>query len=266
MLPRIYYSLRKRGVFLQEMLSPIMEQLILIKKRVGSLINTKDGYVEEYIKVPDKLESYLGSSMVLFAARIYGPITDRIVHLAEVMQFISLAMLAHHNVNEDSDSHLVSCNESHCQYPVLIGDYLYGRFFTTLCNAGLIEHLKGISEIICGVNEKSVVYLKNQGIDFSSERQKPLRADYAEFYGGCCKLGGIEAGADSFQQQYLWDFGHALGMALGITESICEQKQRFFKRASFNLEKLTPGKSRDELEKLVMFLMNNGMGSKRMVG
>ncbi len=244
---------------MHEVLFPISEQLNLVRSRINRRLFTKEGHVEDYIFLAGKAEAEICSSLVLYSARNYGLITERVISLAEVMQYLFLAIMTHDNVNED--------NHPNNQYPVLIGDYFLGWFFTTLCNAGMANYLNHISQILCAINERAVIRLKQTDEAGSTPaRLVSPHPEYAEVFGECCMLGGMEAGADKQQQQCLRELGHALGMALGRSDNLsCKHREEFFNEALSKLEGLHPGNSKDDLRHFIYYLMKNGMGGKKMV-
>lgn len=267
---RIYYILKKRGVLLHKVLFSISEHLNIVRSRISSRLCSREGNIEDFVSLNYKVELEICSSLVLYSALNYGKITERVLSLAEVMQFFFLAIMVHDDINEENYSKFgnESLLNNSSQYPVLVGDYFFGWFFTTLCNAGMANYLKHISKTLCLINEKAIIRLKNQVEEAgnSTVGQASWHPEYAEIFGECCMLGGMEAEASKQQQQHLWDFGYALGMALGMSEKICcEHRKKIFNEALSKLECLCPGNSWADLRQFTYYLMKNGISDNKMV-
>jgi len=254
---------------LRDIYCPIEGDLLRVRDRMNRHYNIRAGNLDNFAYL-EKYTEDLCPALVLFTARMYGGITDRVVSLAQVFQFIHLASRVHYNINEDWQIKENNCSDPRdgCQYPVLVGDYLYGRFFTTLCEADIMDYLDPLAEIICMINEGGIIRLKNQpgGMVRAGARREIIRLELAELLAGCCKIGGQLAGAGQECQLHLYKFGFSLGMAVGmINNEMYDQADSYFKEALFSLESLTPVKNRDDLKGLVLFLRNTNTDSRKMV-
>ncbi|MHB8918043.1 MAG: polyprenyl synthetase family protein [Desulfocucumaceae bacterium] len=252
------------------MLCPIMGDLAGVRERMNRFYKIRAGDIKEFAHLEKHLDKYICPAVVLYAARIYGKVTDKVISLAGVLQLIYQATMVHCGINEDvqiRESTLTDPRDG-CQYPVLVGDYLYGRFFTTLCDADIVKYLDPLSEIICMINEGRIIKIKSQagGSANPAIRRHIARLEFAGLMAGCCRLGGEEAGAGREQQQQLSNFGSALGMAVGMVENQWfDQAEKYFKEALMLLDNLTPGKDRDRLKSLVLHLMVGSAESRKMV-
>ena len=248
---------------------PIEGDLLRVRDGMNRYYNIKAGKLDDFAHLKNYSEE-LYPALVLLAARMYGEITDRVVSLAQVFQFIHLATRVHYDINEDWQIRENNCPDPRdgCQYPVLVGDYLFGRCFTTLCEADIVEYLGPLAEIICMINEGGIIRLKNQsgGMLRTGARREIIRLEMAELMAGCCKIGGQVAGADQECQLQLYKFGFSLGMAVGmINNEMYDQADSYFKEALSSLESHKPGKNRDDLKGLVLFLRNANKDSRKMV-
>ncbi|MCL6610934.1 MAG: polyprenyl synthetase family protein [Peptococcaceae bacterium] len=256
---------------MHDVFCPITGDLAGVRERMNRYYKIRAGEIKEFAHLEKYAEKWICPALVLYAARINGKVTEKVVSLAAVFQFIYQAMMIHHNINEDCQIRENACADPRdgCQYPVLAGDYLYGRFFTTLCEWDIVKYLGPLSEIICMINEGSIKRLKCQagGIVNPAVRREIVRLEMAELMAGCCRMGGEEAGADRETQQCLSGFGSAVGMALGMVENEWpDQAEKYFREAMAHLEMLAPGSDRENLRGLVMHLMNRVVDSKKMVG
>jgi hypothetical protein len=268
--PRIYIFLgEKRGdFFLQDVYCPIKWDLLRVRERMNRHYTIKAGSLRDFSHLEKYADRDICPALVLYAARMYGTVTARVISLAQVFQFIYLAVMLHRDINEDEQIAVRAEPGDGCQYPVLVGDYLYGRFFTTLCEADIVEYLGPLSEIICMINEGGVIRLKQSGGEKASSgtRLEIIRLEMAELLAGCCKMGGKMAGAGRESQEQLYRFGFALGMALGLAGiDIYDRSEAYFKEALSLLEGLNPGEDRDDLRNLVVYLSGVSKENRRMV-
>lgn len=241
--------------------------LLRVRERFNRYCKIKAGDIKEFAHLENHNED-LCPALVLFVARMHGGVSEKIISMAQVFQFIRLASIVHYNIAEDWQINENKCQDPRdgCQYPVLVGDYLYGMFFTTLCEAGIVEYLGPLSEIICKINEGGVIRLKSQGVVKAGIRREIIRLETAELMAGCCRLGGKLAGADIDCQQSLFQFGFSLGMASGMVNcELFEHAEAYFNEALSVLERLVPGKGRDDLKGLVLFMKNSARDDRKMV-
>ncbi|NTW04514.1 MAG: hypothetical protein HGA27_00165 [Peptococcaceae bacterium] len=242
---------------------PIEKALTIIEEKIRTSFN-KNKTIDSIAEFNYTMDDYLTSALVIYAAKIYGEVNERILSLAETMQYIFFAVSFHNSVTEDS---LIKSNSSldhnkNIQYSVLIGDFTYGKFFVNLCDSDMLCYLDYISKMICKINEESVIGLKNQANSPNNPVENPIK--YSIVFSGCCLLGAIEAGAGLYQQKCLEAFGHALGMAMenGVSN---EQRDYYYKLALINLDCLKSNSHRDELKNLVFCLKNKDSKNNKMV-
>lgn len=249
---------------------PIKWDLLRVRERMNRHYRIKAGSLKDFSHLEKYTDSDLCPALVLYAARMYGGVTNRVISLAQVFQFIYLAVMLHRDINEDEqvvDSDCIEPGDG-CQYPVLVGDYLYGRFFTTLCDADIVEYLGPLSEIICMINEGGIIRLKSQGAEKAAtiSRQEIIRLEMAELMAVCCKMGGQIAGADRESQEQLYRFGFSLGMAVGLAGmDMYDRADTFFNEALSLLEYFKPGKDREDLRGLAVYLSGVTKENRRMV-
>jgi geranylgeranyl pyrophosphate synthase len=145
---------------------------------------------------------------------------------------------------------------------VLVGDYLYGKFFTTLCNAGIVHYLKNMAELICTINKNGILILRNPDLASTDPLAylEVIRGESAELLASGAYLGADLAGADSAIKDKLYCFGLNLGMALGLFLRGAPAKQigQYAAQAERILKQLPPGNDKESLRELIgLFTMNN---------
>jgi len=255
---------------LLDVLYPIKGDLDGVRERMNRYYKIRAGDIKEFAHLEKHNEMYICPALVLYSARMHGKVTEKVIALATVFQLIYQAMMVHYNINEDVQIRENASGDPRdgCQYPMLVGDYLYGRGFTIACDWDILKYLGPLSEMVCKMNEGSVIRLKSQagGIIKPDLRREIIRMEMGELLAGCCRMGGDEAGADSHQQMLLSKFGMTLGMAVGMAENNWyDQSKKYFKEALIRLETLAPGKERDNLRRLVLHLMNRAVDRNKMV-
>ncbi|MFZ5644397.1 MAG: polyprenyl synthetase family protein [Bacillota bacterium] len=254
---------------MHDVFCPIKWDLVRVREKMNRHYKLRAGHLNSFSHLDKHLETDICPALVLYAARIYGSVTEKVISLAQVFQFIYLAVMLHQDINEDEQIKERNYTEPRdgCQYPVLVGDYLYGRFFTTLCDADIVEYLGPLSGIICMINEGGILRLKSQREkEMPGTRREIIRLEMAELMAGCCKLGGQIAGADREGQSYLYKFGFSLGMGVGMARfEVYEQADVYFNEAQSFIEYFPPGKDRDDLKDLVVFLNGRIKERQKMV-
>lgn len=208
------------------MLSHIIVQIERDLAWVNSLIKDhlkiKAGYLGSFANLKlTPINQNIRPALVILSSRIYGSVTEKTVILASVFQFIYMAANVQRGVSE-SDTETFGIPEdpsSGSQFPVLVGDYLYGKFFALLSEAGMLNLLSPIAEIICNVHEGGIAKqkLKLQGSP-SKALHEAIHMETAELFAGCCYLGAQLAGAPAADQIAMKRFGKCLGMAYGFLE------------------------------------------------
>lgn len=257
------------------MLSYIIEQIERDLACVHSLIKDhlkiKAGYLGSFANLElSPINKNIRPALVILSSRIYGTIPEKTVTLASVFQFIYMAANVQRNVSEfDTETFGVPDDPKllGSQFPVLVGDYLYGKFFTLLAEAGMLNLLSPLAEIICHIHEGGIM---KQKLKLQSPPTKALceaiQKESAEMFGGCCSLGAQLTGAPLADQIVMKRFGQSLGMAYGLLEEGLEPEiAPYLHKAKEELYLIPCRPERLWLEKLVCNLSGQGLAARRMV-
>jgi geranylgeranyl pyrophosphate synthase len=258
---------------LNQVIYPIKEELKNVQDSMNRYFYIKAGYLGDFAHLDIcRLDNILRPALVTLSAGIFGKITHRVISLAAVLQYIFLASCIHQGVNEDDEIIKAATGDTRddCQFPVLVGDYFFGRFFTTLCDADIVDYLGPLAEIICVINEGGVMRLRNAdsaGINPLLLREL-VRKETAEMLSGCCRLGARLNGANGAQQEILGRTGINIGMVLGLVEqgNSFEQAAVCLREDLPELDKLPPGPCRMALKELVELLLRRDVPLERLVG
>lgn len=257
------------------MLSHITEQIERELAWVNSLIEShlkiKAGSLGTFANLKlSTINQNIRPALVILSSRIYGSVTEKTVVLASVFQFIYMAASVQRSVSEsDTESFGIPDDlSSGSQFPVLVGDYLYGKFFALLSEAGMLNLLSPIAEIICNIHEGGLMKQKLK-LQTSSSRalHDAIQKESAELFGGCCSLGVQLAGAPAADQIAMKRFGNSFGMAYGLLEEgmKVEHVAPYLVEAKEALQLIPCRPERLWLEKLVCNISGQELANCRMV-
>ena len=244
------------------MFQHISSDLDMVQKLINNNMFIKKNHIREYVKQDASyLYNNLRPALVLLCHRLFGPITSQTVALAAVLQFIFMASQTHTKLSEDSlpENDLAHSPQSYrigYQFPVLVGDYLYGRFFTSLCSAGIVRYLKDMAELICTINRNKILALSNPDLAVTdlNAYHAVIRGECAELFAcGAC-LGADLAGANSSAKNKVYQLGLNIGMALELLRrnAPSEQIDAYVEKAKHIISQLSPGKDRECLQELLI--------------
>lgn len=239
---------------------------LLLKKNLAF----RAGYLGEFVPLKfNYLDMYLRPAVVISANRLFGPVSTRTIALAAIIQFIFLASRVHSGVKESLPGKERSQdNRTGYQYPVLVGDYLYGKFFTTLCEFGITRYLKELAELICAINKSGIQTLRNPGLELIDRRLylDTVRGETAEALARGARLGADLAGAGTKDKNTLYNFGFNLGMAYGLLEKNAplSQVREYLAEAETMLLQLPAGSNAQHFKEL-LGLMAQGNAMQRLV-
>ncbi len=238
----------------------IEEQLVIRGGHVGAFAHLEFSYMNKTIR----------PALVILPARIYGRNLEKVVPLACVFQFIFMASKIHEGISERDSDYIRGDSDPRdgSQFPVLVGDYLYGKFFSFLCSAGIIELLNPVAKIICQIHEGVILKKKIIGQSPTSLAfREVVRKETAGLFAGCCAFGARLAGAPEKDQELMRRFGQNLGMAYGLLQegASLEYVTVYLKEALVNLSQIPDKSDKNILEQLVRNLSRNGLKSRRMV-
>lgn len=224
----------------------------------------RSGHLSSYVHlVPGHFHDVIRPAMVLLSVRLFSPVNNQAIALAAVVQFIYLAAWIHKGVGENAGS-LDSWNGY--QFPVLVGDYLYGRFFTSLCEAGIVRYLHPLAKIICTMSEGSLLRLKDPDVRSNpSLLEEMVYKETAALFGESCRLGADLAQAPGKMQEILHRFGLNVGMAIGM-EEYQVNGDAYLDEAKNQLALLPANETKNTLEQLIQYLRNQELALGLRVG
>jgi octaprenyl-diphosphate synthase len=230
------------------------KELAMVHRRIAGELKLKAGKVSELIPLEFSLqEQYLVPSLVILAARSCGKVDHRVIIMAAGMEMMYLAQQIHNRIGED-DRFTPGLLEAELQLPVLIGDYIYGKFLVYTCEAGCLEFLPILSETVCQMNEGGVIRKETleSGRGSTLTALQAIKKETAQLVAEACHIGAALGGAAPELAAVWHEFGLQLGMAIGCRRSRLEPGlvDNYLWGAKKQLHLLSPGPDRDLLEQL----------------
>lgn len=258
---------------LSHIIGQIEEELTQVDNLVEGHLKTKVGHLGAFANLDmSPLNKHIRPALVILSSRIYGNVPEKTVILASVFQFIYMASSVQRRVSEhDTEgfgSGMADNPGSGSQFPVLVGDYLYGKFFSLLSDSGMLYLLTPISDIICSIHEGGIMKQRLESHNSpASSLIDVVQKESAELFGGCCSLGAQLAGASTADQKIMERFGKRFGMVYGLLEEgvHMDHVTPYLHEAKEALQQIPYKPERLWLEKLLCNLSGQGLATCRMI-
>ena len=243
-----------------DILKPIEEELQAVSKLAEKHLLIKGIHIGKlaHLGFPFN-EKAIRPALVILSSRIYGLFGDQAVTLACVFHFIHMATSVNQSIPEKDSDYTKEDSDPRdgSQFPVLVGDYLYGKYFSLLYKSGMINFLGPLADIICQIHEGGIlddgITVKNPTLESFRE---VVRKETAELFSGCCVMGAVLAGASKKDQEIMRRFGMNFGMASGLLERglAVRYVDEYLKEALTALQDVPERKEKAILEQLVYAL------------
>jgi len=200
---------------------PIIKELDLVEAKLDKDFKLRSGSAKRLAHLEfSVLERYLRPALVILFSRLCDYTGEKITSLSSIIQLIHMASTIHLGVpDEDRQGDLETMDpRDGSQFPVLVGDYLYGKFFTTLCDAKIVYMLKPLADIICRMNEGSILRRTGEkaGTINQEDMLEIIQKETAELISGACRLATQLGQAPEKEVRSASDFGLFFGMAYGL--------------------------------------------------
>lgn len=248
---------------LRNILKPIETELMRVNNLVEKNLIVKAGNIRSLVHLDfSNLDKTIRPALVLLSARLYGGKPEEAVTLGCVMQFIYMASRVQNSISEKDSDYIRGNTDPRdgSQFPVLAGDYLYGKFFSFLCRDGKIRSFLGIlSELVCSIHEGGILKKETEG----QILHEVIRKETAELFAVSCLLGASMAGASEQEQESMRRFGLNFGMAYGLLEQ--DQSSTYFKEAQKHLAGFPDRVEKTVFEQIIQRLSASGLTARRMV-
>ena len=166
--------------------------------------------LEQLIDLPNNsLDQKLCPALFFAVTSMKGERNNiRFITLASIFQYVFLANRIHRLVNDEA------MNERDRQYPVLVGDFMFGQAFSKLCEHDLFVFSSDFIRLIESMNEGVLMRwrLKNKNITMKEYREI-LGKERAVLTALIGRLGCKVAGIEEPYAKKVEEFCYCIGMA-----------------------------------------------------
>jgi Geranylgeranyl pyrophosphate synthase len=159
--------------------------------------------------VKDELDDNACPGIILAVSKACGYTGKQAIILAAIVQYIYLADKVHNLIRDDED-----LTDELQQFPVLVGDFLFGKFFEGLSQARLLDYLAPLAGVIVTMS-KGAIYrwlARDQNLEIE-EQLRILENGTASLTGLAARIGAELAGVSPSLQEKCETFGRLMGLA-----------------------------------------------------
>lgn len=216
------------------------EKLNMVHAHLRREMIFKPADFDELIKLEmDELDQTVYPAIVLAVSGACGDYGREPEALAAIVQFIFIANKVHELMKDDSD-----IAEELRQFPVLVGDLLYGKFFLELCRERLLSFLEPLARVIGTMSEGGISRWLSRDTKLNKEEWlKIIEMERASLTALAARLSAELAGVSLPIQSRLEAFGWELGLAWGAWKERLETTmvQTILQRAKNILDEISSG-------------------------
>ena len=208
-----------------------------IRKPVEAEWKQYERLMEQNLRAENKLQQevlrYVGSRrgkqlrplMVILAARLCNPVTDKTLRSAVALEMLHTASLIHDDVVDSSDTRrgiaAVHTKWSN-KVAVLIGDYMLAKVIGLVAEVRNIRILEIVSNLGKSLSSGEMVQLHvGQSMWIDEERYlQVIEQKTAQLFQACAEAGAESAGCTPRQRTALREYGRLLGLCFQIKDDI----------------------------------------------
>lgn len=159
----------------------------------------------------DELDRTINPALVLAVSEAFRNHGQKSDALAGIVQFVFMANKVHKLMTDEDD-----IAEDLRQFPVLVGDLLYGKFFLELCREKLLIFLEPLAMVMETMSEGGISrWLSRDSKLGLAEALKIIEMESASLTAVAARLSAELAGAPIPLQRKIEAFGWELGLAWG---------------------------------------------------
>ncbi|HEX4997367.1 MAG TPA: polyprenyl synthetase family protein [Terriglobia bacterium] len=166
-------------------------------------------------------------ALLLLTARMLGAVSDGVIRLAAVMEFLHNATLVHDDIIDQADTRrgqpTANARWGNAM-TVLAGDWLYMQSFAVALGERNLSVLDTLIQITQKMVEGELLQLTFIGRSEVSQEQllDIVERKTAYLFSGCTKLPAIAAGLNHGAAERLGEAGKCLGMAFQLTDDLLD--------------------------------------------
>lgn len=215
-----------------------LEKLNNVQMRLSQETNLKPASFKELVQLDmDVLDRTVNPAIVLAVSRAFKEHEQKSEALAGIIQFVFMANKVHKLMKDESD-----IAEELRQFPVLVGDLLYGKFFLELCREKLLVFLDPLAQVMGTMSEGGISrWLSRDKKLGVTETLKIIEMESASLTALAARLSAELAGVSVPLQQQIEAFGWELGLAWGAWKERLEniEVQSILQRANAILNEIS---------------------------
>lgn len=215
-----------------------LERLSKVQLCLNQQINFKPARFEELVQLDmDELDRTVNPGIVLAVGQAFKDHGQKSEALAGIIQYVFMANKVHKLMKDDSD-----IAEELRQFPVLVGDLLYGKFFLELCREKLLSFLDPLAQVMGTMSEGGISrWLAREEKLGIAESLKIIEMERASLTAAAARLSAELAGVSVSLQDKLEAFGWELGLAWGAWKERLEniEVQTILERANAILNEIS---------------------------
>lgn len=214
-----------------------LDKLNSVQMRLHQELNELSRFEELLQPNLDELDRTVNPAIVLAVSRALQKQEPKAEVLAEIIQLLFLANKIHKLMKDDDD-----LAEELRQYPVLVGDLLYGKFFLKLCREELLVFLDPLARVMGTMSEGGISHWLFRGRTIkTAEKLKVVEKESAALTALAARLSAELAGVSGPLQYKIEAFGWELGLAWGAWKERLDRMeiQGILKRASDILQEIS---------------------------
>ena len=188
------------------------EKLNNVQMHLRQKINFRPASFEELVRLDmDEFDRTVNPAIVLAVGQTLKEHGQKSEALAEIIQYLFMANKVHKLMKDDSD-----ISEELRQFPVLVGDLLYGKFFLELCRVELLSFLDPLAQVMGTMSKGGISrWLSRDKKLGNTESLEIIEMESASLTAIAARLSAELAGASVPLQQKIEAFGWELGLAWG---------------------------------------------------
>lgn len=175
-------------------------------------INFKPAGFEELVHLEmNELDRTVNPAIVLAVSKSCADYGRKSEALAGIIQFIFMANNVHRLMKDDGE-----LAEELRQFPVLVGDLLYGKFFLELCREKLLLFLDPLAQVMATMSQGGISRWLSRDKKLSGdELLQIIELESASLTGLAARLSAELGGVSLPLQNKLESFGWEMGLAWG---------------------------------------------------
>ncbi|MCB8817290.1 polyprenyl synthetase family protein [Desulfosporosinus shakirovi] len=213
-------------------------ELNTVQAHLREEINFKPAGFEELVHLEmNEMDQTVNPAIVLAVSGSCADNNRKSEALAGIIQFIFMANKVHRLMKDDDD-----LAEELRQFPVLVGDLLYGKFFLELCREKLLLFLEPLAQVMGTMSQGGISRWLSRDKKLSGdELLQIIELESASLTGTAARLSAELAGVSLPLQEKLEAFGWEIGLAWGAWKESMEVTvvQSILQRANDILEDIS---------------------------